>query len=1000
MQTFGARVAVGVTLAVVASAAALLAALGPADHERSRYLWPPADLPLEKPTRAWAAPLSLVQREAEKLTVRFPCTPAPLLHPDSGAGAATVLATARHPDAAGGLALTAVSRALLLAVGSEAVARIPWPPPARRAPGCTRVLAIDGTAWSLAGEDGVALAGGALPRVPAVTGLFSSVDLGRFPLAVEVTTKVSGTSPSLRQQVSMILAMACAFVALVLVLPRSGRRRLGDIRRLLGRALSALRPVDGAIVAVLGIWWIVGPAFYDDGWVRARQLNYAVSGSFSNYYDTWGVTLPLGYWLEWLQHWLMLGSSAVPVLRLPSLACGVAAWAVCRWCLAQIVGPLEHGRGAARWTLAAAFLVGFVSWDMTLRPEPVVSLLAALVLAAMLRFLQAPSLGLLALAGVLGALALSAHPAGLVALAPVLAASQQIFAWVRQGSAALWTSLAAVVLAAGSVFVVLMFLDSDVGQFRANSDVVRSIHPTGFGEELTRYSRLSGEEWGTAARRASVVLLLVAVLGYLTRRASRSSLALDLPSKTLAFSLALLVFTPSKWPWHFGALTALGAVALAAEVAHLSSGGLRDRARWSLRPLAAILVVLAVSKWAWGLRTQWVTLDLRTLDWPPNAGEVLGFARRFSFVSLAQSLAVVALVLVVAAAVELRRGGRARLPRAPWLVGAWIVPIVATPLLVVTVGTFARDGFTGDVWTLSRQSVDGLQGESTCGLGDEVVVPRPGSIRALTTVTSGGGAAFGPSGLWPPFSAPPISGLRYWGSRVPDDDARGRFDSPWFNLPGDRASPIGLFVAGRIGPGDSLAVEWGRRRDATIEFVSTSAVDPEAAVGTELGGSPWRFLAAASLPRPPEAADVVRVLAADGSRGPDAWFAVSAPVRYERETLGSALRGEGVRALVSPTLLLYFPCASLPRLEHGVAEMPDWVVLEERAVLWPLDQADSPFNPVLDLHTLFKLPLADSEAPPERVRVYHVDRDNLGETVLPAVRAPSYFPRINVVGSS
>ena len=996
MRALGVRPAAGVTLAVVALVAALLAALGPAADERSRYVWPPADLEGETPARAWAAPLPLVQREAERLTVRLPCSLVPPLRAEGAAGSTTVLATARDPVAAGGLALTATPRALLVAVGADAVARIPWPPPAGAGAACEGVLAIGESAWSFRREDGAVLAGGELPRAPVVTGLFSEADLRRFGLAVEVTTRVSGTSPSLRQQVSAALAAACALAALALVLPSAGRRRPGAVRALLRRALLALRPVDGVVAAVLGAWWIVGPAFYDDGWVRARQLNYAVSGTFSNYYDTWGVTLPLGYWLEWLQHWLMLGSSAVPVLRLPALALGAAAWVVCRRCLARVARPVVHGRAASQWGLAAAFLVGFVSWGMTLRPEPAVSFLAVLSLAAMLRFLQAPSLGPLALAGVVGALALSAHPAGLVALAPVLASSGQIVAWARGRKAALWTGIGTVGLAGVSLFVVLLFLDSDLGQLRANSSLVRTAHPTGFGEELTRYTALSGEEWGTAARRVSVVLLLVAVLGYLTRRALRSSAALDLPARTLAFALALLVFTPSKWPWHFGALTALGAVALAAEVAHLTDGGLRDRARWSLRPLAAVLVVLAATKWAWGLRTQWVTLDLRTLHWPADAGDVLGVARPFSLVSLPQALVVAAAFLAAVAAVELWRGGRARLPRAPWVVAAWIVPLVALPLLVVTVGTFARDGLASDVWTLSGQSGDSLRGRGTCGLGDEVVVPSPGSMTALPAVTDANGgappgeAAFGPSGLWPPSSAPPVPGLLHWGSRVPDEDARGRFESPWFALPANAATGVGLFVAGRIGPGDSVALEWGRRRGAAVESLSVAGVEAGEAVGTELIASPWQFLAAASLPRPPGDADAVRIRAADESRGPDAWLAVSAPVGYERETLSSALRRDGVRALVSPTLLLYFPCAAIPRLEDGVAELPDWVIIEERDVLWPLDQADSPFNAVLDLGALAKLPLADSEAPPERVRVYHVDRGNSGEVVLPAARAWPY----------
>ena len=138
-RTLGPRVAVGAALAVVASAAALLAAVGPADDQHSRYVWPPAELPPESPGRAWVAPLALVRGKAERLTVRLPCVPPPPLRENGAAGATTVLATARHPETAGGLALTAAPEALLLAVGADGVSRIPWPPGDAAGPGCVKI---------------------------------------------------------------------------------------------------------------------------------------------------------------------------------------------------------------------------------------------------------------------------------------------------------------------------------------------------------------------------------------------------------------------------------------------------------------------------------------------------------------------------------------------------------------------------------------------------------------------------------------------------------------------------------------------------------------------------------------------------------------------------------------------------------------------------------------------------------------------------------------------
>src|SRR5207249_12236203 len=67
--------------------------------------------------------------------------------------------------------------------------------------------------------------------------------------------------------------------------------------------------------------------------------------------------LPLGYWLEWLQHWLADRSSALVVLRIPSLLCLAATWVLCRWILARVLSSRSSSRSAPMWALAAMFVV-------------------------------------------------------------------------------------------------------------------------------------------------------------------------------------------------------------------------------------------------------------------------------------------------------------------------------------------------------------------------------------------------------------------------------------------------------------------------------------------------------------------------------------------------------------------------------------------------------------------------------------------------------------------
>lgn len=990
-------------LGVLAVLSALIAALGPAHEQRSHYEWPPDRLPTASPTVAWVSPLMLMRKEAETLRVRLSCSLPPPLPATGRQPSTTVVSTARDPIAARGLAVVQTSRGLVVRVGSSLVTAIPWPPRQATSPACERILTVAANAWSLSSEDGSQLAEGVVPEPPLVTGLFSNLDLRQGGLSVRVTTEVHGTSPSTRQRAAAALAIVLAVAALALALglratsPRRGRRIFPHGKR----SLQALRPVDGIVVGVLFLWWVVGPAFYDDGWVRARQLNYAVSGSFSNYYDTWGVGLPLSYWLEWLQHWLFLASGGAAVPRLLPLGCGLVMWTACRWCVSRATGPLARF-SAPIWTLAAVFLVGFVAWGMTLRPEPVVALLAVGVLAAMLRFVREPSLGPLAVTAFLGVLAVTAHPSGIVALAPFLASVPEIAGWVRRAGTVLVAKLATVVLSAGSSFILLFFLDSDVAHRRSDYGLFRAVpaHQSGWRDELSRYTSLSDEGWGTPARRASVALLLLAVLAYAARGERSRRPQLDIPAASLAISLLLLVLTPSKWPWHFGTLVALGAVALAAEVSRLSLES-ANRPRWSLRPFVIILAVLGANGWAWDVRTNWVIFDLTALSWRPDAGEVLSAARGFYLGSFSQWVAVVCAVLLVVGAWELRRRGRARLPAVPWIVAIWTVTIVSFPLLFATVGTFVRDAMASD-WTLGTQNVESLQGKQTCGLGDQIVIPVPGSLVSLPPVPDASAPtpptptsredgvpdlAFSRLGVFPSGSAPPLQNLSIWGSRLPDDSARGRFVSPWFSLPEGGTSRVGLFVAGSLGEGNVLALEWGRRTGAGIRSVQLLEIAGSNAAG-EIGphASGWSFLAAGSLPPRPEEADALRVAAVDGSSKPGGWIGFSAPVRYVVHSLTSAIQVPEAKALISPTLALYFPCWTPPRLQSGVAEMPTLIILPESSGLWPLNDPTSPFSSVLDLRQLYALPVTDSSPPPRGITLYRVSSALPGEVVLPPMR--------------
>ena len=56
--------------------------------------------------------------------------------------------------------------------------------------------------------------------------------------------------------------------------------------------------------------------------------------------------------------------------------------------------------------------------------------------------------------------------------------------------------------------------------------------------------------------------MALTVVAFLTRRRDqRSDALLDLPSASIGVGLLLLFVTPDKWPWHFGPLLGIAAVA-------------------------------------------------------------------------------------------------------------------------------------------------------------------------------------------------------------------------------------------------------------------------------------------------------------------------------------------------------------------------------------------------------------------------------------------------------
>jgi cell wall arabinan synthesis protein len=687
-------------LAAVAAAlslvAALVAAVGPAHGKHSIYSWPPQALPAQSPRDGWYAPLPLLNRVPAAIDIALPCGLSPPLR---DRGAATVLATTRRSQGSGGLEIVQDGRSLHFVAGNSRVASMPWPA------SCPLAVSVRNGELRLP-DRSVPLRLGTPGEMPIVTGLFTRLDIRHgAPPRVVVQTRDYATSQTTRQKVAALFSVLLACAALMLVAGlRRWRNPISALRGGLRSGWGVRHATDAVVVGALLLWWVIAPFFADDGWILVRLLNYSGAGGMSLYYDQFGANQPLGFWLEWSEHFL--APYGFLVLRLPALACLLAGWFLCRWVLSRSLPASSRAHAVVLWTLAATYLVGAFAWGMTLRPEPIVSLLTLIVLAAMLAFTATPRFGALAVAVPASALAIAGHTTGIVATAPLLAGSPAILRAVRAAPRAALVRLAALLAAGVALLLVLYTLDSDVRGRLDDAELVREggLHSYPPWREYIRYWRFDENFGATATRHFSLVLLLLCVVALVSRRRSIRSEVSFLPARSIAVGLVVLAFVPSKWPWHFGALAGIGAVAVAAEVARLMLEVRIEPAR-RLRALVAVLVLTIAAAWSWTGIKESTPFDLEHVTWKAA----------FNLYTLLATAAAVASVVLV------RRIRRRRQVDDSIGVGPGIaVSIVGLSAVVLTAAVVLVDTAVAP-WSPARLNVEALVGRTSgCGLVDHV----------------------------------------------------------------------------------------------------------------------------------------------------------------------------------------------------------------------------------------------------------------------------------------
>jgi arabinosyltransferase C len=795
---------------------------------------------------------------------------------------------------------------------------------------------------------------------PQVVGIWSDLDSRLDPVAgTHVTIATDNrfdSSPSTLKIVAGVLAVASLLGCLVLLWRLDNRdgRRLAATGRLASRLRGQDWWRDGCVVVLLLGATVFGSMTPDDGYILTIARGDVSSGYVGNYYRWFDVPeAPFGWFYELYSRWIQV-SDAVLWLRLPAFAMGVASWFLISRALLPRIGTAVRRSRSAGWAAAGVFLCFWIPFDNGLRPEPVVVIAALVSLVLLERALVMQRLLPIAGALVSGAFAVAATPTGLIAFAPLVAAARPLLRLLtRRARTAGWTSVLAPLVAAGVIVLVAIFGDQTWQTIVEATRVRTAIGPNQpWYQELYRYQLLfSNTRDGSLMRRFPVLLLWLCLgvsIAVLLRRGRIPGAALGVSRRLIGSSLlafVVLALTPTKWTHHFGAFAALGAGMAA--VAALATGTSVLRSRRNQALLVAGLLVVTALAFA-GPNTWWYVSNwgVPWFDKPPSVHGI----------SATSLLLLAAAVTVVYAVVEHLRGpvvprpldGRGRrLNNAP--IAVFCALLVMFQVLSLAKGVQKQTGS----YSLAADVVSDPTG-SRCGLAGRILVetnPEAGTLRTVpgpdepvsTGFTVDGLPPTGPGSLRDTDGAgdhdPGVTGTGPHGGRVmgswsPDDQHTGELRTAWYGLPAaakDGSAPLVLGVAGQVGSGTSLALEFLRggqivdtEEPSGSDGAVTATADP---LGTASTGRGWRDVRLDLAGTEAATADAVRVVATDQALGQKGWIAVAEP-RVPRLTPLTTLVGDSPGYLDWPTAFPS-PCLRPYGIHRGVAETPTYRILAD-----------------------------------------------------------------------
>jgi arabinosyltransferase C len=709
------------------------------------------------------------------------------------------------------------------------------------------------------------------------------------------------------------------------------------------------------VVGTLVLWTLIGFINTDDYYysVEARTLDSA--GYVGNQFRFFNVPE-----IPFVLHQTLLApltalSTQPLVLRLPSLAAGLAVW----WLLSRQLVPLlvDRPHPALRIVAGVALLAWWLPWNIGVRPEFLITLAWAATLTLALQAIRRERVWMLGAAALVAGTAVTITASGLSCAATLVVLLPRLWPLLRRSALGLWATLALTV-ASASVAATVVFTDATLATAATALRVHREVGPVEpWYQEVLRYWYLTlgpDPAQRTFARQFAVLLTLAVVVGVsvvLVRTTRPTALRTTWAVPALAYLAANLAFllSPTKWTHHFGALAAPGALALTVGVAVIVR---RRPDRWASGALAVGLgLTAAIVFHAGNHQVEYSSFGVVT-ELPALLGNPLTWG----------------LVALGACAVvwwTWRRSHRPRPPtQRPWpeaVIGTLVATLIASVLMQV--GSAAAATYRlRDSWSMAKDTTAVLTGAPTCGFADRAVALT--EAGPLPVAQTGGDATppstdvpapapvatdeddeddEGSSGAVPDYADLVPPDTDQW-STLSDQPVNQTVElvTPWFDLSGLPAEEVlAVAITGEPDDGTTVVAEFAAQ---PVEGVTEPVVGATVPISLDelddADPGEWRReILGSRLHHPLGTAPQVRYRLVDRNFTADGWLAMTAPFRVIGEPLEDLFEGTSVG--LDWAIGFNMPCIDPPRVADGMVEPVDWLVFSQTF-------ADSPDVTVVD----------------------------------------------------